>query len=621
MGKTQATSAGSSGKGNVLRLYKSLWAEAVGKRGMFVSAMSLLAFAQCILLAIPYCAGKAINVLQVHGIAGLGEAGLWVLSVVGITACSWVFHGPGRILERNVALAVRERIATQLIQKLLSLPLAWHESQHSGATAHRVQQSSHALTGFAQSQFIYLSSAVRLMGPLAALCWLEPLVGIAALTGFIVTAVCTMKFDRAMIRLAHQENDAERRYSSAMIDSLGNATTVLALRQNKGVIALMQSRLATVFVPLRRSIVLNEAKWCTVDLSTKILSGGLVALFAWLSARHAGSVAKGTVMLGSLFMVWEYAQQASGVISAFASHFQTFARQHADYASADMIREAADRVEAPAQDATNTKSPTVTRLHIHDLSFQHLAGRAAGPTLDHVRLVLEAGKRYALVGTSGCGKSTLLRVLAGLYTADRIAMASSHGPAMLTPRDAAQWLKTVTTLIPQDAQLFEGSLAENLALCASIRNEQPQGDLEYAVRAACVNDFVDMDHGGLELPVAQGAANWSGGQRARFALARGVLAATGSPLVLFDEPTASLDPRTEGHVYENLFDQFKDSCVISSIHRLHLLPRFDEVIVMHEGRIIEQGPTALLLQSSEHLQRLINNQRPQSDVGDERTAA
>ena len=622
MGQTQATSADSSGKGNVLKLYKSLWAEAVGKRGMFVGALALLAIAQCVLLAIPYCAGKAINVLQVHGIAGLTDAGLWLAAVVGITACSWMFHGPGRILERNVALAVRERIATQLIEKLLRLPLAWHETHHSGATAHRVQQSSHALTSFAQSQFIYLSSAVRLIGPLAALCWLEPMVGAAALIGFVVTAVCTMKFDRAMIRLAHQENDAERRYSSAMIDSLGNATTVLALRQKKGVIALMQSRLATVFVPLRRSIMLNEAKWCTVDLSTRVLSGGLVALFAWLSARHAGSIAGGTVMLGSLFMVWEYAQQSSGVISAFASHFQTFARQHADYASADMIREAAAGVDlAPPQMQVTPASQAVSRLHIHDLSFQHAAGRAAGPTLDHVRLVLETGKRYALVGTSGCGKSTLLRVLAGLYTADRIAMASSHGPALLTPRDAAHWLKSVTTLIPQDAQLFEGSLAENLSLCASIDDEQPKGNLEHAVRAACVNDFVDVAEGGLDLPVAQGAANWSGGQRARFALARGVLAAADSSLVLFDEPTASLDPRTEGRVYENLFEQFKDSCVISSIHRLHLLPRFDEVIVMHEGRIIEQGPTAILLQSSEHLQRLINNQPPEVDAEGERTAA
>ena len=208
-----------------------------------------------------------------------------------------------------------------------------------------------------------------------------------------------------------------------------------------------------------------------------------------------------------------------------------------------------------------------------------------------------------------------------MYTADRIALASSHGPALLTPRDAAQWLKSVTTLIPQDAQLFEGSLAENLSLCASVADEQPQGDLEYAVRAACVNDFVDLSQGGLDLSVAQGAANWSGGQRARFALARGVLAASGSPLVLFDEPTASLDPRTEGHVYENLFAHFRDSCVISSIHRLHLLPRFDEVIVMHEGRIIEQGPTSILLQSSEHLKRLIDNQKPEIDVGSERTAA
>ncbi len=623
MGESKTTDASiSSDKSSVLRLYKALWAEAEGRRGKFIAAMSLLALAQCVLLAIPYCAGKAINVLQVQGVEGLGTAGLWLAGVVVVTALSWMLHGPGRVLERNVALAVRERIATSLIRKLLSLPLSWHETQHSGATSHRVKQSSQALTAFAQSQFIYLSSAVRLIGPVVALCWLQPIVGATAIIGFVVTAICTTKFDRAMIRLAHEENDAERRYSSAMIDSLGNSTTVLALRQQKGVIALMQARLAKVFVPLRRSILLNEAKWCTVDLSTRILSGGLVALFAWLATRDVAGAVGGTVMLGSLFMVWEYAQQSSGVISAFASHFQTFARQNADYASADLIREAADAAEthSPATVATSSLQG-VTRMHIHDLSFQHAGERTASSTLDRLRLTLETGKRYALVGTSGCGKSTLLRVLSGLYTADRIAMASTPGPATLTPRDAAGWLKSIATLVPQDAQLFEGTLAENLSLCASVKDEQPRDGFARAARAACVDDFVDLDQGGLDLSVAQGAANWSGGQRARFALARGVLASQGSPLVLFDEPTASLDPRTEAHVYENLFEHFKDSCIVSSIHRLHLLPQFDEVIVMHEGRIVEQGPTSVLLQNSVHLHRLINNQKPERVVGGERTAA
>jgi ABC-type multidrug transport system fused ATPase/permease subunit len=75
-------------------------------------------------------------------------------------------------------------------------------------------------------------------------------------------------------------------------------------------------------------------------------------------------------------------------------------------------------------------------------------------------------------------------------------------------------------------------------------------------------------------------------------------------LLLLDEPTASLDPRTESRVYDNLFDAFPDACMVSSIHRLELLHRFDEVIVMRDGRVVEQGPPALLLRTSDHLRQL-----------------
>src|SRR5690606_10483459 len=122
---------------------------------------------------------------------------------------------------------------------------------------------------------------------------------------------------------------------------------------------------------------------------------------------------------------------------------------------------------------------------------------------------------------------------------------------------------------------------------------------------ARVSDFIEPTKDGLEVAVAERAANWSGGQRARVALARGILAAQGSSLVLLDEPTASLDPKTESEVYDNLFATFADACVVSSIHRLHLLDRFDEVLVMHDGRLVAQGPAAMLAATSPDFRQLV----------------
>ena len=596
----------------ILYLYKELWAQSAGQRRVLVLAVLLLIGAQCVLLAVPYLAGRAINALQLHGAAGMGDAGMWLMLVVLVTAGSWVLHGPGRILERNVALTVRRGISSGLVDKLFSLPLGWHEANHSAATAHRVQQSSHALTAFAQSQFIYLNSAIRLVGPVVALWWLQPVVGVAALIGLTVICASVLGFDRAMIRLARMENDAERHYAATLTDSLSNSTTLLALRQQRPIAALLERRLEAVFAPLRRAIVVNEAKWCTVDICSKALSCCLVATYAWLAIMAIPSATNAhALMLGSVYMVWEYASQAGGVVSALASHFQTFARQHADHASADPIRQA-QASNASASPLT-AAGQTWDRLELRELTFRHPAARDAEPTLDQVTLSLERGKKYALIGNSGSGKSTLLRVLAGLYEAQRIVIDRTHAPAIICPIEAARLMRNTTTLIPQDAEVLEATLAENLALCEALAGAPPRSSYARALDLALVSDFVASGEAGLDSTIAERGANWSGGQRARVALARGLLAAAGSTLVLLDEPTANLDPQTEAAVLDNLFAALGDACLVSSVHRLNLLDRFDEVLVMHDGRLVAQGRAAVLAAVSPDFRRLVSAQRRASE--------
>jgi len=113
--------------------------------------------------------------------------------------------------------------------------------------------------------------------------------------------------------------------------------------------------------------------------------------------------------------------------------------------------------------------------------------------------------------------------------------------------------------------------------------------LEAAIDAARLKPLIENLPEGVDTFIVERGANFSGGQKQRIALARGLIAARDSSLLFLDEPTSNLDAKTEAVVHERIFHLFRDACVVSSVHRPHLLSRFDEVAFMEQGRIIDVG--------------------------------
>ena len=560
-----------------------MWRHAAGARGWLVLSSAMLIASQLVKLLVPWCTAQAIDTLQ-GGRPGAAAACMpWVGGIVGVYVVCWALHGPGRVIERRVSLRVRQSLGDRLYARAVQAPLAWHAAHHPAELAHRMSQATHALANFTQSQFIYLQNAVNLAGPVLALWWLSKLTGGAAVIGFGLVAATIVAFDRAMMRLARAENGAERAHAAALLDCLGNITTVLALRLHDTTRRLLAHRLQAVVEPMRRSITLAEWKWCAVDLLGVLLSWGLVGLYAWQVASS------GALMLGGVFMVYQYAQQAGGVIGSLASNLQNFARFRIDFASAAPIK-SAPREQLPASDApVATHAPAWQHLDLCHVSYHHPgpAGKRADDErpagLRHVSLRLNAGESVALVGASGCGKSTLLRLLAGLCP-------PSHGRIEIDGVAAlgALELRRHATLIPQDAQMFAATLRENIAF----DHGHGESAIAAAVRVGALDGVIADLPCGLDTLVAQGGSNLSGGQRQRVALARGVLAATGSSMLLLDEPTSALDPVTEAAVHERLRAAFPHACVVASVHRMGLLERFDRVVLMAHGRVVDSGTVA-----------------------------
>lgn len=619
-------------------LYRELWRFADGRRSTLMWAVLLLIGSQGFKLAVPALAGTALNTLQAQGLAGLSQAAQMVALVFLATLASWLMHGPGRILERNVALVVRQRVSTDLMERLYAAPLGWHEAQHGVETAHRVQQTTRALYDFAQSQFIYLQSVVRLVGPVVALWFISPWVGGVAVVGYLLLAAIIVSFDKIMMRLAREENAADREYWASLSDGLVNVLSVLALRLQRGVLKLVDTRLDAVFAPVRRAIVYNEGKWATVDLLNCVLWIVLLSLYVWLSmqgvvpagpevqaaadaaagaAGSAASAAEGAaegVRIGNLFMVYEYALQAGSVITGVAAHFQSLTRQKVDYTSGDEIR----ALPLPAEQAAAVGAPEAAaipedwqQLKLSAVVFERQPAdpsnpEAVGGSLTGIDLQLQRGKRYALVGPSGSGKTTLLRLLAGLY-APSAGQLKADGQGPLPAAAVAPALRSVATLLPQDAELFGGTLRENLAMAdaagGNAEAAQRSGDSHYAraLETAQASAFVAKMPGGLDAKVTARGGNLSGGQRQRVAIARALVAAEASSLLLLDEPTSALDPSTEAALIESFFEARADATIVASIHRPSLLPKFDALIMVEAGRVVATGPLGTIHSDSPQL--------------------
>ena len=557
-------------------LYRHIWRHAEGARARMAIALSMLGSSQLLKLAMPWMAAQAINAIQTGGRNGLYTAGAWIGGIVGLYCCVWLLHGPGRVMERTVALRVRRSLADALYAKLSRAPLSWHDQHHSGDIQHRVGQASGALFDFTQNQFIYLQNIVNIAGPLVALTLLSAGTGALAVAGYVLIGAAIVRFDGALMRLAAQENQAERRYAARLLDFIGNISSVMSLRLQGATRRLLDSRLAEVFAPLRKSIVLTEWKWCAVDLLTVSLSWGLVVAYAWSATRGAAS---GTVMLGSLFMIYQYAQQAAGVVCSMASNYQNFARTKTDFASAELIWQAPERSERGAVPAEGWRE-----IELRDLGYSHPRkaddAEAERGGLQGIHLTLRRGERLALVGPSGAGKSTLLRVLAGLYDAQ-----AGHIDIDGIPQLGLKHLGAISTLIPQEAEIFEASARENITLDTPV----DEASMQQAVHASAFDHVLQSLPQGLDSAMSERGFNLSGGQRQRLALARGVLAARDSSLLLLDEPTSALDPLTELRVHHRLDSAFPQACIVASVHRLSLLAHFDRVVFMVAGHVADVG--------------------------------
>lgn len=224
-------------------------------------------------------------------------------------------------------------------------------------------------------------------------------------------------------------------------------------------------------------------------------------------------------------------------------------------------------------------------IHMKNISFQFEDERQA---LQNVTIHLEKGKRIAFVGESGSGKSTLLKIIRGIYPVmdDVIEIdkeSKKHNIAELS---------TITTLIPQEPEMFDHTVLYNISMGLDCSEEE----IKEAMYLSGFDEVIDKLPNGIQSSISEDGVNLSGGEKQRLALARGVFSIKDSSIILLDEPTASLDAETEFKIYQRMFQRYSDPCIVSVLHRLHLLHLFDYIYVFRNGKIIEEGTLEQLIE-------------------------
>ena len=552
-------------------MIKYSWAFAEGHRRQFIIFIAMSFVAHLIMLLSPYVMGEVFNALQTGGPDVLKNVGFWLLLLAAIELAFWVFHGPSRVIERDVAFWARGRLFDSVYEKLRILPLKWHQDHHSGDTINRTRKAGNAIYDFTGRYFVYIGTLIGLFGPILVLLYISWPVAVVALVTNVVVITALWRFDKAIIYWLDKENTKDHKYSATLFDYMANFTTIITLRLGSRTQTELDTRYKDIWPKYMPHVKLNEWKYFILTMSAAMLSLIVLLVYIWYELGQ-----KGTLMVGTAVAIYRYMDMLRHSFYGFAGCYQDILKQHTDFTSISPILNART---APLQLAEGQPRQKWQTMQLKNLSFSHESDEIS--TVNNVAIQAERSKWIALIGESGAGKSTMMALLRGLYEPQAGYELAFDGKV----QDSLAALREMTTLIPQEPEIFENTIHYNI----TVGLKHTQRDLEQAVKLARFEPVLRKLPQGLETDVREKGVNLSGGEKQRLALARGLFAGKDSDILLLDEATSSVDVHNEMAIFNNIRAAYPDKAVISSVHKLNLLQFFDEVYVMEKGQVAEHG--------------------------------
>jgi ABC-type multidrug transport system fused ATPase/permease subunit len=565
----------------LLYLFSKTWQYSAGNRQNIVLYWLLFIVANTFdMILQPLVLAKVMDTIQKEGVVSANITFICelLLATLVIDIFFWAFHGPARVIERANAFKAKANYKKFLLGGVLTLPLSWHSDHQSGDSIDKVEKGTGALYNFSADSFLVIQSIVQLLVCYVMLTYFSPSAGIIVLVMMAITAWITTRFDKVLISEYKELNQAENKITANIFDSISNITTVIILRVERLVFEGIGKKIDKPYALFLKNNIRNETKWFLTNMCSGVMTVAVLSSYFLLNMNSAGGI-----LIGSVYLLFRYLDKISELFFRFCGMYGDILQRKAKVMNSEELT-----ADFRQENFTNHVLPKDWQsITVDRLNFSYHNGTDVELHLNDLELVINRGEKIALVGTSGSGKTTLLKVIRNLYSPKDLILKVDGRPI---PEGFGGICRAIA-LVPQDPEIFARTIRENITIGA----EHSPETIRRFTDMACFTDTIEKLPKKLESAINEKGVNLSGGERQRLALARGLLACEDKSIVLLDEPTSSIDITTEMTIYRNIFQEFRDKAIISSIHRLHLLPSFDRIYLFEKGRIVGQGTFANLL--------------------------
>lgn len=529
----------------------------------------------------------------VRGIADSAIAGnlhLLLALVLASIAVALFESGAGYVKAASMAtlssLTLRD-LRNRLTSHIQTLPMATLEKYHSGDLVSRLNNDLDSCEAVFRRVPDYLHQPLQLLGGLAFMFVLSPKLTLITCAAMPISVFVFERVVRPMQQHSTQAMESLAATSAAMQDAIRGAPIVRAFNLQ----AVLGERFHRLAKELEHHGMENRKKailsWIPF-LMLRYIPQLIVPLYGGYLAFR-GEISIGT-LLAFDWLIWFVFIPLETLLAWIRELRET----------SPALARCYEIFDAPAERRGGSSVPRVSSdgaVAFDRVRFSYEGGR---DVLDGLTFHVPAGRTVALVGSSGCGKSTVLKLLCGLYEA-REGEVRLLGQAISKADLSA--VRARVSLVAQDTHLFPMSIAENIAMAKAGASRE---EIVAAAKAASAHDFVLALPRGYDTLAGELGNRLSGGERQRIGLARAFL--KDAPILLLDEPTASLDTESEARVLEATRRLAEGRTTLVVSHRLSALRDADEILVLADGQVCERGTHADLLEADTLYRRFYQEQ-------------